>query len=407
MGGGRGTPPHATPPRDDDEDDDYVAEDDAIEVLELGDGEEENDDENEGEFEDMDEEPLLFEPPAVDDSDLTFSNHSKSVFCVGLDPTGCLAVSGGEDDLAFVWKVADGSVQMTCTGHSDSVVAAAFNHDGSMVATGDLAGLIKVWKVATGKEIWSFECTDLEWLEWHQVASVILAGTIDGSTWMWKIPSGECKTYAGPNCPASVGKLHPDGKRLSVGYGDGSLRIWDLKAADVVHSFSNLHSDNITCMSINNDGSLIVTGSVDGTVQLVNTISGKILSNLPCNGNVGNPSNDDEPDSVEAVALSASLPLAAAATLAGRLFLFDLNAAQLRLDPIQLSAGVTRLHFASNLLFVSCLDGTVVVLDTRTGSELKKWTGHCGQILDMTVASTGNFVLTASGDSTVKRFSMS
>ena len=74
----------------------------------------------------------------------TASFSPNSVFSVSLDPTGSVAVSGGEDDKAFVWKVADGSVLFECGGHSDSVVCVAFNHDGSMVATGDMAGLIKV-----------------------------------------------------------------------------------------------------------------------------------------------------------------------------------------------------------------------------------------------------------------------
>lgn len=40
-----------------------------------------------------------------------------SVFCVGLDPvTNSLAVTGGEDDRAFVWSVTDGDVLFECTG---------------------------------------------------------------------------------------------------------------------------------------------------------------------------------------------------------------------------------------------------------------------------------------------------
>lgn len=82
-----------------------------------------------------------------DDSDLTFSKHSGnswqscitisskilqvflnvffscfilcsgSVFCVSLDPaTNSMAVTGGEDDKAFVWRVSDGEVLLECTG---------------------------------------------------------------------------------------------------------------------------------------------------------------------------------------------------------------------------------------------------------------------------------------------------
>ena len=47
-------------------------------------------------------------------------------------------------------------------GHKDSVTCTSFSHDGKLVATGDMSGMVKAWRVADGKEIWSFECGDLE-----------------------------------------------------------------------------------------------------------------------------------------------------------------------------------------------------------------------------------------------------
>uniref|UniRef100_K7G3G1 Angio associated migratory cell protein n=1 Tax=Pelodiscus sinensis TaxID=13735 RepID=K7G3G1_PELSI len=167
---------------------------------------------------------------AQDDSEVTFSEHSASVFCVSLDPkTNTLAVTGGEDDKAFVWRLSDGERLFECSGHKDSVTCAGFSHDSTFVATGDMSGLIKVWRVDTKEEIWSFEVGDLEWMEWHPQAHVLLAGAADGNSWLWKIPSGECKTFPGPSCPATCGRILPDGKRAVVGYEDGTVRLWDLK----------------------------------------------------------------------------------------------------------------------------------------------------------------------------------
>lgn len=40
-----------------------------------------------------------------------------SVFCVSLDPkTNTLAVTGGEDDKAFVWRLSDGELLFECAG---------------------------------------------------------------------------------------------------------------------------------------------------------------------------------------------------------------------------------------------------------------------------------------------------
>lgn len=81
----------------------------------------------------------------VDDSELTFSKHTGrpaplsprvdplsvfiynlrfiwaagSVFCVSLDPaTNSMAVTGGEDDKAYVWRLSDGEVLLECTGET-------------------------------------------------------------------------------------------------------------------------------------------------------------------------------------------------------------------------------------------------------------------------------------------------
>lgn len=60
-------------------------------------------------------------------------------------------------------------------GHKDSVTSVGFSHDGVYAASADLGGLIKVWKVDTGKEVWSFECSDIEvhnTVYWHHLVGV-------------------------------------------------------------------------------------------------------------------------------------------------------------------------------------------------------------------------------------------
>lgn len=47
---------------------------------------------------------------------------TASVFCVSLDPkTNTLAVTGGEDDKAFVWRLSDGELLFECAGEGTRV----------------------------------------------------------------------------------------------------------------------------------------------------------------------------------------------------------------------------------------------------------------------------------------------
>uniref|UniRef100_A0A8C4R2R4 Uncharacterized protein n=1 Tax=Eptatretus burgeri TaxID=7764 RepID=A0A8C4R2R4_EPTBU len=63
------------------------------------------------------EDESYVEGGANDDSDLTVSLHDGSVFCVVLAPGDHpVAVTGGEDNRAFVWRLCDGSTVFECSG---------------------------------------------------------------------------------------------------------------------------------------------------------------------------------------------------------------------------------------------------------------------------------------------------
>uniref|UniRef100_A0A3B4TL31 Angio-associated migratory cell protein n=1 Tax=Seriola dumerili TaxID=41447 RepID=A0A3B4TL31_SERDU len=323
-----------------------------------------------------------------------------SVFCVSLDPvTNSLAVTGGEDDKAYVWRVSDGEVLLECTGHKDSVTCALFSHDSSLVASGDMSGMIKVWKVETKEEIWSFEVGDLEWLEWHPCAPVLLAGTDDGNMWMWKIPAGDCKTFQSSAC-----------KRAVVGYEDGTVRVWDLKQGNATHVIKGQdgHQGALTCLACNKDGSLVLTGSVDGCAKLINTVTGKVgvMTTLREELKASKGSKDEEDsNSVESVGFCNILPLIAVAYLDGTLAIYDLSSQVLR-HRCQHEAGIVHLQWeeSSSVVSTCCLDGALRLWDARSGNMVSEYRGHTAEILDFAINREASLAITASGDNQVKVF---
>lgn len=345
-------------------------------------------------------------PQIKDLSDLIFTKHTDAVFSVSLDPKSCdLAVTGGQDDKAFVWRVSTGEVIFECTGHKDSITSTGFSHDGVYAATADLGGLIKVWKVETRQEIWSFECSDIEWLKWHPVAHVLLVGTVDGDVWMWKIPGGDCKTFQGPGCTASCGMVMSDGKRACVGYDDGSLRLWDLKGGTVQQTVSGhgSHKSTVVCLDCHPDNSLIMSGSTDVTANIVNSSSGKIIGSFDCRSS----GTDTEEDSVEAVGFSHVQNHAATGTVSGVLSIWDINT-QICRQQCKHEAGIVKLYWdrLSPLLYTSSLDGIVRLWDSRNGQVMSKWTGHTDAILDFEISKDGNSLVTVSEDNTARVFSL-
>lgn len=175
-----------------------------------------------------------------DDSRLVFTKHKEPVLSCALSYNGDLAISGGQDDIAYVWNVTSGDVLFQCTGHKDSVACVAFSQRDTFVATGDMSGFIQVWRKEDGVKVFEYEIDDLNWIQWHPaVNNVLLAGTAKGDAWMWKvIDDYTCKTFQSYGSANSSGKCLPDGKRVVMGYEDGSIRIWDLKGASVQYAIT-------------------------------------------------------------------------------------------------------------------------------------------------------------------------
>merc|ERR1719348_330140 len=278
-----------------DQHDDELFEDEVDEEIDVLDGE------AEGDMEDANDEEELMELPGgidqletlieeyenskeaeADQSKLVFSKHTGSVFRCSVNKSEGLVATGGEDDKGYVWRLEDGEVMFQMEDWSDSVTEMVWNKDCSMLAAADMAGNIKVWKFPGYKLCWSFELgQDVLWLTWHGQASVLLAGTGDGQVWVWKVPSGDSKVLGGGGERVECGRVMADGRRCVAGYGDGVVKIWDMKTAEQLHALTGHHKDavvNVTCSNTN----LVLTGSSDGTVGLWNSNNGKNVGMLLC-----------------------------------------------------------------------------------------------------------------------------
>ena len=109
---------------------------------------------------------------------------------------------------------------------------------------------------------------------------MLLAGTSDGTCWMWKLPSGDCKTFQGHSMRNSCGALMKDGRRVALAYEDGVIKVWDLKEGNPLISMAPPmgHSASVTSLAVHHEAVLLLSGSEDSTAKLINANSGKVGS---------------------------------------------------------------------------------------------------------------------------------
>lgn len=334
----------------------------------------------------FDQEIMEFPPPDL--SKLTFTKHTNHVLSCDLSKDGKLAVTGGQDDRAYVWQTNDGEIVFECTGHKDSVTEAKFNFDCQLIATGDMGGLVQVWNVNEKKLIWCNEGDDIHWLIWHHSANVILSGTKTGYVFMWSIPQGACKVMPSPGSDSISGKLLNDGKRCAVGYENGIIKLWDLKSSTTTMEFK----ENIISFIEVNGNNTLLASAPDGYIYKLT--DGKIISDL----NIYDP--------IESIVFNDELNLLIVGDTGGILYIWDISKFVMRYS-LNLESFITFLSWKSNeKVIASTTSGKLYICDIRQGNVVTTLTGHDGVVTGIKTSEDKSFILSVSEDWSAKIFSL-
>eukprot|EP00615_Pteridomonas_danica_P002264 CAMPEP_0114360372 /NCGR_PEP_ID=MMETSP0101-20121206/23813_1 /TAXON_ID=38822 ORGANISM="Pteridomonas danica, Strain PT" /NCGR_SAMPLE_ID=MMETSP0101 /ASSEMBLY_ACC=CAM_ASM_000211 /LENGTH=511 /DNA_ID=CAMNT_0001504573 /DNA_START=1 /DNA_END=1536 /DNA_ORIENTATION=- len=368
----------------------------------------------------------------------TLEGHLDSVYAVASHRCSndkIRILSGGGDDVAKLWEVdvstnttgADGSGTSaggsnittipreiaTLNGHTDSVASVAFSIDGNLCATGGLDGLVKVWDSVDGTLKRTLEGpSDIEWLTWHTKGNVLLAGSSDGTVWMWLATSGACmQVFAGHEGSVTCGLFTPDGRHVITGGADATVRLWAPKKGVCKHVFSGhgFHEGGITCLathplydstgaaaettssSSNAEYSLVVSGGEDGFAKLMHVGTKKIVNSFAHSTGSTSAQGKDLVDesaeafSVEAVGISPVVPWLATAGIDGTCKIWDMATSRQRhclQNPR--SGAVTKLqwHPQAASVLTSSGDGNLRLWDTRQARLVHTWSGHADMIVD-------------------------
>ncbi|KAM0786878.1 hypothetical protein ACM66B_002303 [Microbotryomycetes sp. NB124-2] len=405
---------------------DYLGADEGIEVEEVYDDNDEpmDDDEDDEEEQahdddndDDDADKLL--DGGFDDSFAQASMHEGAVFTLALHPVDpIIAVSGGEDDLAYLWRTDNGERVAKLSGHSDSVTSVGFSTDGEFVATGGMDGRVRVWKHVKNSSNdwlqWEF-LTDLEgpdevnWIDWHPKGTLLLAGGADGTVWLWNLPTGvTMHVLSGHTAPVTCGRFTPDGKRIVTCSEDSTLIYWDPRTGEAIHKITASDARfrleaGINAVAVNPASTVAVVAGAEGGMRAVNLVQGTVLQQME---------GHEEGASIEAVAFS-EVPTVGAASLTvlvsvgtdGRVCTWEASTFKLRSTGSHEDA-VTSLAFApgTTTFVTASADKTLKVWDYRRGTTIKTLLGPRDVIHACAVSKDGKLVISGSEDGMVKVF---
>ncbi|CAB4320312.1 unnamed protein product [Prunus armeniaca] len=338
-----------------------------------------------------------------DDSMHIFTGHTGELYTVACSPTyPTLVATGGGDDRGFLWKIGQGDWAFELQGHKDSVSSLAFSTDGQLLASGSLDGIIQIWDVTSQNlkctlEGFNLDYVTSQWVRWHPRGHLVLAGTEDSMVWMWNADKGSyLNSFLGHGSSVTCGDFTPDGKTICTGSADATLRIWNPKSGENIHVVQGhpYHTAGLTCLAISSDSTLAVTGCEDGSIHVVNIVTGKVVSSLPSHS-----------DSVECIELAPSSPWAAIGGMDNKLIIWDLQHSLAR-STCDHEDGVTCLTWlgGSRYLATGCGDGKVRLWDSLSGDCVRTFNGHSESIQSLSVSANQEFLVSVSTDGTARVF---
>ncbi len=200
--------------------------------------------------------------------------HLGRIFSLMYSPDGKTLACSGHNGLVIIIDVATGKQRMTLRGHDDNVNRVVFNPEGTLLASGGDDEKVILWDAMTGEKLHVHTAYDSE--VWSLTFSPD-GNTIAVGGRSYKIGLLDVKTHEYSKISDRISSItdmsySSDGKSLVTSSMRG-LHLWDMEKGRTIAAFIG-HEGTVTCARFNPIDGSIVSGGVDGTVRMWNSIGG-------------------------------------------------------------------------------------------------------------------------------------
>ncbi|RJE22189.1 DOM34-interacting protein [Aspergillus sclerotialis] len=297
-------------------------------------------------------------------------------------------------------------------GHRTDIRSIALSSDDRMLASAS-NGSLKIWNVRTRSCLRTLECGYSLCSAFLPGDKIVVVGNKNGELEVFDIASSTLmdtiKAHDGPVWSLHV---HPDGKSMVSGSADKSAKFWNFQVVQeeipgtkrttprlkLVHTRTLKVSDDILSLRFSPDSKLLAVSLLDNTVKVFFTDSLKLYLNLY--GHKLPVLNMD-------ISYDSKLIVTCSADKTVRLWGLDFGDCHKSLlaheDSIMAVAFIpTNREGNGHNFFSASKDRVIKYWDGDKFEHIQKLSGHHGEIWALTISHSGEFVVSASHDKSLR-----
>jgi WD40 repeat protein/serine/threonine protein kinase len=204
--------------------------------------------------------------------------HNHNVWSVAFSPDGKCLASASFDGSIILWDVVTGQNTGTLLGHSRWHSLMAFSPDGKTIASGGDDGTIRHWDVTTQQRLdsWRFHEGIVRAVAFNPDGGRLASAGEDGTVQIIEAASGKRLRFFRHDGKRNSVAFSPDGKLVAATSDippGPSARIWDVETGNEQTVLEG-HSVHVSDVAFQPRGTLLATGSWDGTARVWNLSAG-------------------------------------------------------------------------------------------------------------------------------------
>lgn len=305
------------------------------------------------------------------------------------------------------------TLSVELSGHRNDIRALALSSDDRMLASASSGGL-KIWNVKTQNCLRTLECGYALCCAFLPGDKIVVVGTKEGDIELYDIAAAsQLDKISAHEGAVWTLQVHPDGKSIITGSADKSVKFWNFEIVQeeipgtkrttprlkLVQSRILKVNDDVLSVEFSADSRLLAVATLDNTVKVFFVDSLKLFLNL-----YGHKLP------VLNMSISSDSKLIATCSADKNVRIWGLDFGDCHKALFGHEDSIMQISFIphpvdgedKHILFSASKDKTVKSWDGDKFEQIQKFKGHHGEIWAMTVARTGDFIVTASHDKSIR-----